>query len=107
MTRIDEAPHKLSVHKVEGEKEAASRIPVPARQLIVTLFRFDSNLVIGEVIGQVGSWLHRTVTANRANRKKEDKSCEALCPRPGQVNLNPSSKVFPARAAEPAVKIEQ
>ena len=53
MTRIDEPPHKLSVPKVEGEKEVASRIPVSERQFIVTLFRCDSNLVIGEVIAQV------------------------------------------------------
>ena len=53
MTRVDEPPHKLSVHKVEGEKKVASRIPVSECQFIVTPFRFDSNLVIGEVVGQV------------------------------------------------------
>src|SRR6516165_2619980 len=107
MTRIDEPPHKLSVHKVEGEKEVASRMPVSERQLIVTLFRFDSNLVIGEVIGQVESWPHHRVTANRANRKREDKSCEELCPRPGQVSLNPSSKALPGPCGGAGRQIEQ
>lgn len=53
MTRIDEPPHKPSVRKVEDEKEVASRIPVSKRQFIVTPFRFDSSLLLDEVVGQI------------------------------------------------------